>query len=67
MPHDIAALRALLVGKKITDLAYDAETGMLMLEVGGRYALIPLMDPEGNGYGALQWLDMKSDAQGVVA
>ena len=48
------ALRALLVGKKITDLSYDATEGMIILEVGGRY-------------GALQWIDMKSDAQGVIA
>ena len=67
MPRDIAALKALLVGKKITDLSYDADDGMITIMVGDRYALVPMMDPEGNGYGALQWIDIASEAQGVIA
>lgn len=63
---DVAALKRLLVGKKVTNVTIDAE-GMIIVEVGGRYALVPMADVEGNGWGALQWLDMKSDAQGVLA
>jgi hypothetical protein len=66
MPEDILALKRLLVGKQITDISYDSRDGMITIEVGHRFALVPMMDVEGNGYGALQWIDMKSDAQGAI-